>query len=144
MALLSGTNVLLGGWRTVTELDEAQRAFLEGQQQAMLASDDGALQAAHDEYTAVVSRVTAERLRRAGHDRQAIVVAITQYLDAFACDTVGYSPSTLCGQFVWDTPSVLSLAGFEGTESDRVMRVYATVARNRWQPGSPPLPPDHP
>ena len=77
-------------------------------------------------------------------DRQSIAAVIMLYLDACACDTIGFSPSTLLHHFYWDTPSVPALAGCDAVEAERVMWVYATVASERWNPGCPPLPLDHP
>ena len=128
----------------MTDLNAARQAFMNASQRAMVVDDDAALQAARDTYIEEVRRTTAERLQRACGDRQSIAAVITQYLNAFACDTIGLSPSTLLGHFYWDIPSVPALAGCDAVEAERVIRIYATVAGERWNPGSPPLPLDHP
>lgn len=80
---------------------------------------------------------SAAGLRDADGDRAAIVAAF----ETFIADGLKlvHSPSAL-----WDhVATAIGRAGFAGAEWDRRMRVYSTVANQRFQ-GGRPYPPDWP
>jgi hypothetical protein len=69
-------------------------------------------------------RATADRLRAASGDREAIVAAIETFLD-FG-DAGDYSPSELWGYFAGSSPTVPALAGCDAIAEDRLIRIFST------------------
>jgi hypothetical protein len=84
---------------------------------------------------------TVAKLRAAAGERNLIAVAIRQFLDE-GMDIV-YSPSALWDHLSISHPDLTTQAGYDKTERERIIRIFGTVAWEKFG-GGRPSPAGHP
>lgn len=94
-----------------------------------------------DDGLEALRRITADRLRVAGGNRQAIIAVIEQFLDAV--EELEDSPAVIWDYFCISAPTIPEMAGYDKAAEDRIIRIFSTVTHGRWGEGQP-LPADWP